>query len=62
MNYWQFRDSLTLLSHSTMKDVPHICNICGVSVMKSVIARHMKTHDEVPQFRCEICDNIYISC
>ena len=36
-----------------MKDIPHIC---GVSVMKSVFARHMKIHDDVAQFRCEICD------
>ena len=28
----------------------------GVSVIKSVLARHMKIHDEVAQFRCEICD------
>ena len=39
-----------------MKDIPHICVVCGVSVMKSVLARHMKIHDEVAQFRCEICD------
>ena len=39
-----------------MKDIPHICVVCGVSVMKSVLARHMKIHDEIAQFRCEICD------
>ena len=39
-----------------MKDIPQICCVCGVSVMKSVFARHMKIHDDVAQFRCEICD------
>ena len=43
-----------------MKDIPHICVVCGVSVMKSVLARHMKIHDEIAQFRCEICDKRFI--
>ena len=47
---------LVWIRNFKMKDIPHICVVCGVSVMKSVLARHMKIHDEIAQFRCEICD------
>ena len=45
-----------LLFKTKMDDV---CPVCGISLLRINLARHLRTHDENPQFRCEICDKFF---
>ena len=36
--------------------VDDVCPVCGISLLRINLARHLRTHDENPQFRCEFCD------
>ena len=36
-----------------------VCPVCGISLLRINLARHLRTHDENPQFLCEICDKFF---
>ena len=39
-----------LLFKTKMDDV---CPVCGISLLRINLARHLRTHDEKPQFHCD---------